>query len=130
VAAAFAAQEKLNIAQNLSNSAAITKSEGSTTKELQSLNEKIESLKQIFQSDVRNLEGRLNRGEGGVSGARDTRVDHRAEVGQALLIAGVLVSIAIGLAPLVFGQRPGATPQVVYLPAPAAAGAIVAAPKP
>jgi hypothetical protein len=136
VAAAFAAQEKLNIAQNLSNSAAITKSELSTTKELESLDEKIDGLKQTFASDIRNLEGRLNRGEGGVVGAHALRDDQRANSGQVLVVVGVVVSVLIGVVNFFLPHAPQvpvpapSPPQVVYLPAPAAAGAIVAVPKP
>ena len=80
VAAAFAAQEKLAIAQNLSNTAAITKSEGGTTKELESPDGKISALKETGISDVRNLEGRLNRGEGGAAGERQRNaIDHHAD---------------------------------------------------
>jgi len=101
VAAAFAAQEKLAIAQNLSNTAAITKSEGSTTKELESLDGKIVSLKETMATDVRNLEGRLNRGEGGATGARDMRTEHRADMGQILMACGLAISLLLGIANLV-----------------------------
>ena len=90
VAAAFAAQEKLSVAQNLSNTAAITKSEGSTTKELESLDGKIGSLKETVASDIRNLEGRLNRGEGGAAGARQNQADTHSSFSLVLALVGAI----------------------------------------
>jgi len=116
VAAAFAAQEKLSVAQNLSNTAAITKSEGSTTKELESLDEKIATLKESVASDIRNLEGRLNRGEGGLVGAKDMRTEHRADLGQILLVAGVAISLAVAIAGFISPHSivPTAVPTATY----------------
>jgi hypothetical protein len=113
VAAAFAAQEKLSVAQNLSNTAAITKSEGSTTKELESLDEKIGTLKESVASDIRNLEGRLNRGEGGAAGMRETRSEHRADIGQIMLALGLGLSLLLGLANLLHFPAPVVTAAAV-----------------
>jgi hypothetical protein len=103
VAAAFAAQEKLSVAQNLSNTAAITKSEGSTTKELESLDEKIGTLKESVASDIRNLEGRLNRGEGGAISVRETRADNHANTNQTMLFVTSGVAVISLTAAIVFG---------------------------
>lgn len=117
VAAAFAAQEKLAIAQNLSNTAAITKSEGSTTKELESLDGKIGGLKETVASDIRNLEGRLNRGEGGVIGARQTVAETHSSIGAIVGIVGgitgtlallVMLFNALHAAPGPYYQQPAA----------------------
>ena len=96
VAAAFAAQEKLAIAQNLSNTAAITKSESSTTKELESLDGKIGGLKETVASDIRNLEGRLNRGEGGTAGAQQHAAQTHANISTVLgIIGGIFGALAL-----------------------------------
>jgi hypothetical protein len=93
VAAAFAAQEKLAIAQNLSNTAAIAKSEASTTKELESLDGKIASLKESIAADIRNLEGRLNRGEGGSLGARQQAADTHTSLATVFGFIGAVAGI-------------------------------------
>jgi len=93
VAAAFQAQEKLSVAQAASFATAIAKSEASTTKELESLDAKISALKETFASDVRNIEGRLNRGEGGAAGGQQARDAWHMNVGSVMGIIGGIVGV-------------------------------------
>lgn len=117
VSAAFAAQEKLSVAQNLSNTAAISKSEASTTKELESLDGKISALKEAMASDIRNLEGRLNRGEGSQVGERQAASDNHAGTMQMLGVIGGIVSVLALIAMIIFnvenGHPSAAAPTIV-----------------
>jgi hypothetical protein len=124
VIAAFAAQEKLGLAQNQSNAAAIAKSEAATAKELESLDGKIISLRDAVASDIRNLEGRLNRGEASRVGARQAEADSRDSLGTVLGVIGAVTG-GLALLMLIFNTlsahlAPPAPPTVLEAPPPAA----------
>jgi hypothetical protein len=95
VNAAFAAQKEAAQQQNTSNAAAIAKSEASTTKELESLDGKISSLKESIGRDIGNLTGRIDRGEGGFQGARTQVQDRRENITLYTAIAGGIVGFFV-----------------------------------
>jgi len=97
VNAALQAQKEAAGAQNESNAAAITKSENSFTKEIDGLKSLINTVRDAIQSDVANLTGRLDRGEGITTGGKEMRSEHRLDTGQliAWIVAGCAILAAI-----------------------------------
>lgn len=99
VNAALQAQKEAAGAQNESNAAAITKSENSFTKEIDGLKALIATTKDSINSQIGNLTGRLDRGEGGNAGAREQRGDTRSGLNTNLAVIGSIVAfIALLLA--------------------------------
>lgn len=84
--------------QNNANASAIVKMEAASTKEIDGLKILLNTMREGIGTEVRNLAGRLDRGEGGTLGARQTRDEGRANtttvVGVVGGIAGALLLVA------------------------------------
>jgi hypothetical protein len=98
VNAALQAQKEAAGAQNESNAAAITKSENSFTKEIDGLKALIATTKDSTNSQVQNLTGRMDRGEGGAQGAHQN-------MGTILSMAAVAISVLAIIASLYLGSH-------------------------
>jgi hypothetical protein len=119
VNAALAAQKEAAQAQNMSNSAAIAKSENSFTKEIDSLRTLITATKEGITADIINLTGRMDRGEGGFQGARAQTEDARANLTQIITIISGIVGFFVLLV-MIGGlwvnshvSRPDVTPSAI-----------------
>jgi len=95
VNAALAAQKEAALAQNMSNTAAIAKAEASTMKALESLDDKISGLKESFGSELGNLTGRIDRGEGGFQGVRSQINEQRENTTLYIAITGGIVGFLV-----------------------------------
>ena len=137
VDAALSAQVKSVDAQNISNSLAISKSEAGFTKQIDQIGALIGATGKATDDKIDDIKTRLNSIEirANAFESRSTgKVEGISSVG--VIVMGVVAAVAtmVSIATLAFNlvghAGATATPQVVYLPGPAAAGAIVAAPKP
>jgi hypothetical protein len=120
VNAALQAQKEAAGAQNESNAAAITKSENSFTKEIDGLKSLITTTKDAINSQIANLTGRLDRGEGNDIGSRQHGMNARANIGTVVGVVGGIVGILALLASLTFGvlnQRNTSSQPTVVSPA-------------
>jgi hypothetical protein len=106
VDAALQAQKEAAGAQNESNAAAITKSEAATAKQLDGITILLNSNKQALDDKIADLKGRLDRGEGVTSNARDnvsdrynaTMVAQGGALGHGQSNSNTIAMVAAGLA--------------------------------
>jgi hypothetical protein len=117
VNAALQAQKEAAGAQNESNAAAITKSENSFTKEIDGLKSLINATKDTIQSQISNLTGRLDRGEGGEAGVRQTKQDSRGNMQLAVAVAALVFAIVSGFVGFSLGHNGGGSGVVAVAPA-------------
>jgi hypothetical protein len=118
VNAALQAQKEAAGAQNESNAAAITKSENSFTKEIDGLKALIATTKDSINSQIGNLTGRLDRGEGGATGAKVTRDESRQGQIAWIALGGLIFSVIAGLVGFNLSHFVVATPAASYAPPP------------
>ncbi len=116
--AALSALKEMIGLQNNANSAAIAKSEASTTKELESLNRIISSSKEALTSDIRNIASRLDRGEAADTGLRMAKSDDHATLGSTMavvvgVIGGLALLVSIVVAGFTISRGAQQTPTVV-----------------
>jgi hypothetical protein len=95
IAAALQAQKDAAAAQNQNIAATFAKSEISFTKEIDSLKVLINATKSAATTDIANLTGRLDRGEGGYQGARMQTEDSRANLTQIITIISGIVGFFV-----------------------------------
>jgi hypothetical protein len=103
VNAALQAQKEAAGAQNVANAAAITKSENGFTKEIDGLKELINTTRDAINNQIANLTGRFDRGEGNVTGAKDTRSESRLGASSVVGIVGGVVGMLTLAAMIIFG---------------------------
>jgi hypothetical protein len=97
VNAALQAQKEAASAQNNSNSAAITKSEGATTKQIDGILALLSSNTTATNDKITAINARLDRGEGINMGGRESRVERRLDTSSmvAIISLGLLmISVA------------------------------------
>jgi hypothetical protein len=96
IVAALQAQKEAAGAQNISNAAAITKSEAGFTKEIDGIKLLLVSNKDALNAQIVDLIARLNRSEAAVSNTREVRTDSRLNIGSIVgLLGGVVGVIAL-----------------------------------
>jgi hypothetical protein len=93
--------------QNKSSALAISKSEASTTKQIDQLSVLIGQQQKGFDDKINDVKDRLTRAEGMKSGMKD---------GWGYLVAGI--GVALALYSFSTKATPATSPQLVYLPAP------------
>jgi hypothetical protein len=97
VDAALLAQKELVNAQNISNAAALAKSEVGFVKEIDGLKALLTTTTNSLNDKISALSSRVDRGEVGVASQRTQKEDTRADTSQTLTFAG-LVFLAISVA--------------------------------
>jgi hypothetical protein len=102
VNAALQAQKEAAAAQNDSNAAAITKSEGATIKQIDGILALLGSNTTGTNDKIAAINARLDRGEGINLGDRETRSESRVATGGVVAIISVAV-MAISVAAGLFG---------------------------
>ena len=102
VNAALQAQKEAAAAQNDSNAAAITKSEGATIKQIDGILALLGSNTIGTNDKIAAINARLDRGEGISTGDRETRSESRVATGGVTAIISVAV-MAISVAAGLFG---------------------------
>ena len=95
IEAAFAASERVNTTQSSSFTQQMTKSEASFTKEIDGLKALIATTRAATQTDIANLTGRLDRGEGGIAGGRQKSGDLRDNLGTFIAVIAIIISIGV-----------------------------------
>jgi hypothetical protein len=91
VDAALQAQKEAAGAQNESNAAAIAKSEAATTKQIDGIVALIGSNNKGLDEKIADLKGRLDRGEGKMSGAGDTW----GFIVAGIVVVGIIIDIIV-----------------------------------
>lgn len=94
VDAALLAQKELVNAQNVSNAAALAKSEAGFVKEIDSLKALLAASAASLGDRVQALSSRLDRGEGISSGAQATSVERRSGADSLISIVAVVIAVA------------------------------------
>lgn len=94
LAAALQAAKEAVGEQNRSNTTAIGKSEAATEKSIQELRDTFNAAIGATNGKIDDITSRLDRGEGGHTGAADTRAWIFAAIMAAAAIAGPLVTVA------------------------------------
>jgi hypothetical protein len=82
---------------------AADKTELSTTKQIDLIQNQIKTLGDSFTDKIDDLKGRIDRGEGASGGASDYRAERRLDSGQVLQVLGLLVAIGVALFAVVHG---------------------------
>lgn len=103
IQAAFLAAEKVSNSQRSAFESQISKSESSFTKEIDSLKALLTATRDAITADVANLKGRIDRGEGGHTGAREAVSDRQANSGVIIGFIGGAVGVIGLIAALIFG---------------------------
>jgi len=114
VDAALQAAKEAFAEQNKSSALAIAKSEGATTKQIDQMGVLIQQMNKAFDDKVGDIKERIDRIEGGHTGAKETR----------MAIIGVIM-LLLALAGF-FGLRSSLQPEVRYVPASSTQSAPVA----
>ena len=95
--AALLAAKELVGATNLANAEAATKAETSFLKSLDQITTLIKSTADATDARIADLKERIDRGEGGMTGAREYRTDQRLSVGAIMAavfgVVGVLTAV-------------------------------------
>jgi hypothetical protein len=122
VNAALQAQKEAAAAQNDSNAAAITKSEGATVKQIDGILALLASNTEAITDKIAGIVSRLDRGEASISANSIARQDRRLDGGSNVAILGVglmVITVVVGLigfviirsttapAPVIFQSSPG-----------------------
>jgi hypothetical protein len=102
VNAALQAQKEAAAAQNDSNAAAITKSEGSTIKQIDGILALLGSNTTGTNDKITAINARLDRGEGFDKGGHDTRAESRVATSGVVAVISVAI-MAISVAAGLFG---------------------------
>jgi hypothetical protein len=102
VNAALQAQKEAAAAQNDSNAAAITKSEGATIKQIDGILALLGSNTTGTNDKIFAINSRLDRGEGFNKGGHDTRAEGRMATGAVVAVISVAI-MAISVAAGLFG---------------------------
>jgi hypothetical protein len=119
VSAALTANKELAAAMASAGSEAIAKSEAAVSKQTESLQNLIGSTKDGTNTQISNLTGRLDRGEGGSTGAKESVRERQAGVGMIVGVVGsvlgtlgFIAALSIGVVNLVkpINATPDATP--------------------
>jgi hypothetical protein len=100
VNAALQAQKEAAAAQNDSNAAAITKSEGATVKQIDGILALLASNTEAITDKIAGIVSRLDRGEASMSANSMARQDRRLDGGSNVAILGVglmVITVVIGL---------------------------------
>jgi hypothetical protein len=100
VGAALQAQKEAAGAQNESNSAAITKSEAATAKQIDGIQALINSIAVSFNDKIAGIISRLDRSEMATLTQQTVRTDRRADTGSMIAIIGLgatLVMVVLGI---------------------------------
>jgi hypothetical protein len=117
VSAALQAQKEAAYQSQQSNDKAILKSEAGFSKEIGSLETLINATKESLTQTIGDLRSRLDRGEGGNTGAKEARQDAQMTIGTVLGIVGGIVGILTLIAAIMVGVIEGhstvPTPTVV-----------------
>ena len=100
LAAALQAAKELVGAQGEASAAAAVKSETSFTKQIDQIGALVESKDKATDARITELKERIDRGEGGNLGAKESRLEIRESTSQTrdgiyLLIAGLAIAISI-----------------------------------
>jgi hypothetical protein len=95
MAAALSASERLDQAQRTAFEQQMTKTDASFTKEVDSLKLMINVTREASMADIRNLTGRLDRGEGGMRGHREESSDRRESQAATIGVAAQIISSVI-----------------------------------
>jgi hypothetical protein len=93
IAAALASLKEITAAHNSANSAAMAKGEAATTKEIDGIKVLIASTREGFDTEITNLAGRLDRGEGALVGGKGVF----GLIGGVVGVAGVLIAMFVSL---------------------------------
>jgi hypothetical protein len=120
VNAALQAQKEAAAAQNESNAAAITKSEGATVKQIDGILALLASNTQAINDKIAGIISRLDRGEAIITANSLSRQDRRLDGGSNIAIIGVglvVVTVVVGLIGFVMAH-PAATPAPVIIQSP------------
>ncbi|HXA26121.1 MAG TPA: hypothetical protein VNW90_27890 [Acetobacteraceae bacterium] len=117
--AAFLAADKAVVSQYNNFSQILQKIEASFTKEIDGLKALNGLNKDTFQNQLSALTGRLDRGEGNSSGAREFRTDNRAAIAMWAVVGGLAFGVVTWF--VGFNFRHDAIPVAISTPPPAAA---------
>lgn len=110
IATAFASAKELYNGQRDSFKDQITKSEASTNQEISGIKTLISARDEKTSADIQNLNSRLDRGDGGIAGAKQTVDNSRAVTNTIVAIVGACI-VAASLLFAVF-PHPLTTPTV------------------
>lgn len=94
LAAALAAQKEAVGEQNKANTAAITKSEAATVKQIDAVVSALDAAKVALDDKISDIKTRLDRGEGGTASTQQARTQSNWSVG---VIVAVAVSVGTAL---------------------------------
>ncbi len=120
VNAALQAQKEAAGAQNDSNAAAITKSEGATVKQIDGILALLASNNEAINDKITGIVSRLDRGEAIMSANSASRQDRRLDGGSNVAILGVgllVITVVVGLIGFM-AVRSGAAPAPVIIQSP------------
>ncbi len=102
ISAAFSAAKEVSTNQRLAFEQQINKSEISTTKEIEALKDQLNAIKDTGTERMASITGRLDRGEGNISGVRQSVSDNHQSIGNLTGIIGGVASILMLLAFVIF----------------------------
>jgi len=91
--AALLAAKELVAQQNDANAATSEKTEQSTTKQIDQIGSRIDTMQKAFDDRLTELKERIDRGEGSDSGAASGRSEQRLNVSQVIAALAVLATV-------------------------------------
>ena len=103
VEAALSAQKELAAAMAHAGAEAIGKSESAVGKQIENLQSLIGTTKDATNTQIANLTGRLDRGEGGQAGAKENVRERQASIGMIVGIVGSLLGVLGFISALTLG---------------------------
>jgi hypothetical protein len=92
--AALLAAKELVSQQNEANAAAADKAEQSTIKQIDQIGIRIDTMQKALDDRLTELKERIDRGEGGSSGASAQRTETRLNTGQIIAAVGAMLAAA------------------------------------
>jgi len=93
IAAALQAQKESAVATNVSNAAAIAKSESAFTKQIDQIGTLIGSTASSMNDKINDLKSRLDRGEGRTVGTQETKIEQRDNSKYLIAVLGLTLAI-------------------------------------
>jgi hypothetical protein len=117
VTAALQAQKEAAAAQNQSNAAAITKSEGATVKQIDGILALLGSNTMAINDKIAGIISRLDRGEAIMTANSLARQDRRLDSGSNVAILGVglmVITVVVGLIGFVMIRSTAASAPVIF----------------
>ena len=95
--AALLAQKELVAQQNDANAAQAAKTDLSTTKQIDQIGIRIDTMQKAFDDRLTELKERIDRGEGSDTGAATRRTEQRLDLGQLIAALAVVAAVIFGI---------------------------------